>query len=92
MPGRQVGWLAASIALALAFSHAPAAAGASDLVVAQAGYASAADPPPRRRHPARVTVYPLERLHRECRSWLELQHRPSGDVLYPQMNCQWSVR
>jgi hypothetical protein len=92
MPGRQFGWLAASIALALALSDPPAVAGPSDLVVAQAGYSSATSPPPRRRHPARVTVYPLERLHRECTSWLQLQHRPSGDVLYPQMNCQWSVR
>jgi hypothetical protein len=75
------------------FASTPANAGASDIVVAQAADAAPANPTVRRhRPPTRITVYPTDRLHRDCRAWYEVQHRPSGDVIYPQVNCQWSVR
>jgi hypothetical protein len=28
-------------------------------------------------------------LYRRCVDWYELQYRPSGTVLYPQMRCWW---
>jgi len=28
-------------------------------------------------------------LYRRCVDWLELQHRPSGTVLFPQYRCWW---
>jgi hypothetical protein len=69
-----------------------ASAASSTIVVAQAYDA----PPVHRYRPhTRITVTPYpsyDRLHRDCRAWYEVQHRPSGDVIYPQMNCQWSVR
>jgi hypothetical protein len=67
----------------------PVLADPPNLVVAQAY-----DAPPavRRHHPTRLIVYPSDRIYRQCTSWLELQHRPSGDVLYPQMSCHWAVR
>ena len=93
MPGRPIVPLAVAGLVFAVFASAPASAGASNIVVAQAGDASRADLSTRRRRPpTHITVYPTDRLHRECRAWYELQHRPSGDVIYPQMNCQWSVR
>jgi len=45
-------------------------------------------PPPRHvRH--RIEIYPRPLLYRRCVDWYELQHRPSGTVLYPQMRCWW---
>jgi len=45
-------------------------------------------PPPRHaRH--RIEIYPRALLYRRCADWYELQHRPSGTVLYPQMRCWW---
>jgi hypothetical protein len=45
-------------------------------------------PPPRyvRR---RIEINPRTLLYRRCVDWYELQHRPSGTVLYPQMRCWW---
>ncbi len=37
----------------------------------------------------RIEVYPRPLLYRRCVDWYELQHRPSGTVLYPQMRCWW---
>ena len=94
MPGRRLVPLAAITGLVFAvFSSMPANAGSSDIVVAQAGYATSADPPVRRhRQPTRITVYPTDRLYRDCNTFYEVQHRPSGNVIYPQVNCQWSIR
>jgi hypothetical protein len=41
--------------------------------------------PPRRR----IEISPRPLLYRRCVDWYELQHRPSGTVLYPQMRCWW---
>ena len=45
-------------------------------------------PPPRyvRR---RIEINPRPLLYRRCVDWYELQNRPSGTVLYPQMRCWW---
>jgi hypothetical protein len=45
-------------------------------------------PPP---HTARrrITINPRPLLYRRCVDWYELQNRPSGTVLYPQMRCWW---
>jgi len=94
MLGRQIATLAAATGLAVAVSApVPAVAGSPTIVVAQAGDAPAIHPTVRRhRPPTHITVYPTERLQRDCRAWYEVQHRPSGNVIYPQMNCQWTVR
>ena len=41
--------------------------------------------PPRHR----IEINPRPLLYRRCVDWYELQHRPSGTVLYPQMRCWW---
>jgi hypothetical protein len=45
--------------------------------------------PPRRYSGRRIEIYPGRLLYRRCVDWYELQHRPSGTVLYPQMHCWW---
>ncbi len=37
----------------------------------------------------RITINPRPLLYRRCADWYELQNRPSGTVLYPQMRCWW---
>ena len=37
----------------------------------------------------RIEINPRPLLYRRCVDWYELQHRPSGPVLYPQMRCWW---
>ena len=37
----------------------------------------------------RIDINPRPPLYRRCVDWYELQHRPSGTVLYPQMRCWW---
>jgi hypothetical protein len=44
-------------------------------------------PPSRVRN--RIEINPRPLLYRRCVDWYELQHRPSGTVLYPQMRCWW---
>jgi hypothetical protein len=87
--------LLTAAALSLAFAGGPAAAGsASTMVVAQATQPPAvAERVPRvHRRPTNITVYPTGRYYRQCTDWYELQHRPSGDVIYPQMSCHWVAR
>jgi hypothetical protein len=45
-------------------------------------------PPPRHARPY-IEIRPQRLLYRRCVDWLELQHRPSGTVLYPQYHCWW---
>ncbi len=45
-------------------------------------------PQPRYARP-RIEINPAPLLHRRCVDWYELQYRPSGTVLYPQMRCWW---
>jgi hypothetical protein len=37
----------------------------------------------------RIEINPGRLLYRRCVDWYELQHRPSGTVLFPQMRCWW---
>jgi hypothetical protein len=47
-------------------------------------------PAPRAARSAhRIVITPRPLLYRRCVDWYELQHRPSGTVLYPQMRCWW---
>jgi hypothetical protein len=47
-------------------------------------------PPPRGRYAGRrIEIFPGRPLYRRCVDWYELQHRPSGTVLFPQMRCWW---
>jgi hypothetical protein len=45
--------------------------------------------PPLRHGRRRIVIGPSPLLYRRCVDWYELQHRPSGTVLYPQMHCWW---
>jgi hypothetical protein len=36
-----------------------------------------------------IEIRPQHLLYRRCVDWLELQHRPSGTVLFPQYRCWW---
>ncbi len=66
------------------------------LVVAALPFVSAApaaaqngtSPPPRHVR-GRIIIHPGRLLYRRCVDWYELQDRPSGTVLYPQMRCWW---
>jgi hypothetical protein len=71
-------------AAALLAAIAPAAAQNETSPVAQPGYA-----PPQQSTSRRITVNPRPLLYRRCVDWYELQYRPSGTVLYPQMHCWW---
>ncbi|HZC56867.1 MAG TPA: hypothetical protein VE396_12630 [Xanthobacteraceae bacterium] len=46
-------------------------------------------PPPPRYVGHRIEIHPRPLLYRRCVDWYELQHRPSGTVLFPQMHCWW---
>jgi hypothetical protein len=46
-------------------------------------------PPPPRYVRRRIEIHPGRLLYRRCIDWYELQNRPSGTVLYPQMRCWW---
>jgi hypothetical protein len=46
----------------------------------------------RRRAPPRIVIVPLNRYYRQCVDWYLLEHRPSGDVVTPQIRCRWVAR
>ena len=73
------------VAATLLGAVAPAMAQNTTSPLAQPGVAS--PPPP--RHRGRITIYPGRLLYRRCTDWYELQYRPSGTVLYPQLRCWW---
>jgi hypothetical protein len=37
----------------------------------------------------RIEINPRPLLYRRCVDWYEIQNRPSGRVLFPQMRCWW---
>jgi hypothetical protein len=74
------------VALALAVSAAPNLAAAQATQNAQVG--DQIVPAPTRTR-ARIEIHPRPLLYRRCTDWYELQYRPSGTVLYPQMHCWW---
>jgi hypothetical protein len=69
---------------------APAMLGAAQHAAAQTAPIAQPNqlPPPRYTRP-RIEIYPRPPLYRRCVDWYELQYRPSGTVLYPQMRCWW---
>jgi hypothetical protein len=72
----------AGLSLAVVPQHA--AAQASTIIVQGAP----PDAPPTRPRP-RIQINPRPLLYRRCVDWYELQYRPSGTVLFPQMRCWW---
>jgi len=62
--------------------------GASQFAAAQTTTVQPTAPASRVAH-HRIEIYPRPLLYRRCTDWYELQHRPSGTVLYPQMRCWW---
>jgi hypothetical protein len=67
---------------------APAMLGAAQHATAQTSPIAQPGQPPRYARP-RIEINPAPLLHRRCVDWYELQYRPSGTVLYPQMRCWW---
>jgi hypothetical protein len=68
---------------------APPAVAQSDLSpLAQPSESTLPQPQPR-QGPRRIEIYPQRLLYRRCVDWYELQNRPSGTVLFPQMHCWW---
>ena len=69
---------------------APAMLGAAQRAAAQPSpLAQPNQPLPPRYMRPRIQINPAPLLHRRCVDWYELQYRPSGTVLYPQMRCWW---
>jgi len=57
--------------------------------IAQPGEPTLPPPPPPHAVRRRIEINPRPLLYRRCVDWYELQNRPSGTVLYPQMHCWW---
>jgi hypothetical protein len=72
---------------AVALSAAPADAQQNSPLSSPALSTPPAPPPRYARR--RIVIGPSPLLYRRCVDWYELQHRPSGTVLYPQMRCWW---
>ena len=81
--------LIALAALSLSGVVPPAAMAQQSSPVAGPELSTLPPPPPRRTAGRRIEIYPGRLLYRRCVDWYELQHRPSGTVLYPQMRCWW---
>jgi hypothetical protein len=67
---------------------APAVLGAERHAAAQTSPIAQPNQPPPYARP-RIEINPRPLLYRRCVDWYELQYRPSGTVLYPQMRCWW---
>jgi hypothetical protein len=65
----------------------PPQATAQPRPVAQPVESSFSAPTPTSRR--RIEINPRPLLYRRCVDWYELQHRPSGTVLFPQTRCWW---
>jgi hypothetical protein len=73
------------ISVAVLLSPAPPAQAQQTSPIAEPSLTS----PPAPRTSRRIVINPRPLLYRRCVDWYELQHRPSGTVLYPQMRCWW---
>jgi hypothetical protein len=40
----------------------------------------------------RLEIFPSSRQVRRCVDWYQIEYRPSGKVLTPQMRCWWARR
>jgi hypothetical protein len=74
-----------------------ALSGLATPAVAQSGghtrQAAADEFPAQRRYrtiSTRLEVYPSSRRVRRCVDWYQIERRPSGTVLTPQMRCWWA--
>jgi hypothetical protein len=79
------------VTMALASAAMP---GAAQHAIGQTQTAPIAQPgetyfPPPRYARRRIEINPRSLQYRRCVDWYELQYRPSGTVLYPQMRCWW---
>ena len=72
------------LACAALFAVGPGAQAQQTSPIAEPGLTT----PPATRA-GRIVIRPRPLLYRRCIDWYELQHRPSGTVLYPQMRCWW---
>ncbi len=68
------------------FGSMPDARAQQTTPIAEPGLSALPQPQRARR---RIEINPRPLLYRRCVDWYELQHRPSGTVLYPQMRCWW---
>jgi hypothetical protein len=68
------------------FGVTPSAHAQQTSPIAEPSLTTPPAPPHARR---RILINPRPLLYRRCVDWYELQHRPSGTVLYPQMRCWW---
>jgi len=73
------------LACAALFATGPRAQAQQTSPIAEPSLATPPAAPARRR----IEINPRPLLYRRCIDWYELQHRPSGTVLYPQMRCWW---
>ena len=73
------------ISVAVLLSSAPRAQAQQTSPIAEPSLTTPPVAPARRR----IEINPRPLLYRRCLDWYELQHRPSGTVLYPQMRCWW---
>jgi len=73
------------ISVAVLLSSAPRAQAQQTSPIAEPSLTTPPAAPARRR----IEINPRPLLYRRCLDWYELQHRPSGTVLYPQMRCWW---
>jgi hypothetical protein len=73
------------LACAALFAAAPRAQAQQTSPVAEPSLIT----PPAGSARRRIEINPRPLLYRRCVDWYELQHRPSGTVLYPQMRCWW---
>jgi hypothetical protein len=71
--------------VALIAAAAPSAYAQQTSPIAEPSLTTPPAPPSSRR----IVITPRPLLYRRCVDWYELQHRPSGTVLYPQMRCWW---
>ena len=82
--------MSALAALLLSSGVPPAVAQPVSSPVAGPELSTPPPPPPRQRYARhRIEIYPGRLLYRRCVDWYELQHRPSGTVLFPGMHCWW---
>ncbi|HXX51041.1 MAG TPA: hypothetical protein VEI98_07125 [Xanthobacteraceae bacterium] len=77
-----------AILAALGIGLAPSTRAQQASPVAEPSLTTPPAPPPRYSR-RRLVINPPPLLYRRCIDWYELQNRPSGTVLYPQMRCWW---
>jgi len=81
--------MARKVSIAITLLAALTCVGADAPAAAQSDRSPTVRPSALPRHARRITINPQPLLYQRCVDWYELQHRPSGTVLYPQMRCWW---